>query len=470
MLMKRSAHGTAVSAAETVAPSPALPDPADAEHARELRPAPPSTDTDVQRSVAVLAELFSGYGERDFDVRFWDGSIWPSQAGPPRFTLVLTHAGALHRMFARRDEGRLGETYVARDFDIEGDLEASFRLADHLLARPFSLRDRLRLARLLHRLPDVDRLDGAFTSASLRGQAHSRTRDREAVTYHYDFSNEFFALFLDRAMVYSCAYFASPDEDLDTAQARKLDYLCRKLRLQPGERLLDIGCGWGALLMHAARAWGATATGITLSERQAALATARIREAGLEDRCRVEVRDYRDLPADGQYDKVVSVGMVEHVGAARLPDFCARVWQTLRPGGAFLLHGIGTSQPGLARRGPFAQHYVFPDTELVSIASTIEAAEATGFEVRDLESLREHYALTLRAWERRLQTRWTEATSLAGDAACRVWRLFMAGAAYRFHVNDYNLYQTLLVKPADGASGLPLTRADWYRKQGGEFL
>ncbi|MDE3154342.1 MAG: class I SAM-dependent methyltransferase [Acidobacteriota bacterium] len=414
--------------------------------------------------MALLSLLFGQYDPRDFDVRFWDGSLWASPEGRPRFTLILTHAGALRRMFANRDEGRLGECFVAGDFDIEGDLEAAFRLADHLMTRHFTWRDRLALRRLLNHLPDADRSGGAtFATASLRGHTHSRARDRSAVTYHYDFSNDFFRLFLDRAMVYSCAYFASPDEDIDTAQARKLDYLCRKLRLRPGERLLDIGCGWGGLIVHAARAWGATATGITLSEAQASVAAERIREAGLESRCRVEVRDYRDLPADGRYDKIVSVGMVEHVGATRLGDFCAHAWQALRPGGVFLLHGIGTSRPDLAHRGPFAQQYVFPDSELVSIATTLAAAEAAGFEVRDVESLREHYALTLRRWQERLQARWAEASALAGEAACRVWRLFMAGAAYRFRINDYNLYQTLLAKPRHGTSGLPLTRADWYR-------
>jgi cyclopropane-fatty-acyl-phospholipid synthase len=281
------------------------------------------------------------------------------------------------------------------------------------------------------------------------------------VTYHYDVSNDFYALWLDRSMVYSCAFFKSSEDGLDTAQAQKLDYLCRKLRLRPGDRVLDLGCGWGALLMHAARNYGVHAFGITLSVPQAEFARERIREAGLDDLCKIEVCDYRDLPRQ-EYDKLVSVGMFEHIGAALLPEYFRRAWSLLRPGGVFLNHGIAASAT-FRQNGPsFMDKYVFPDGELVPINVTLRAAEACGFEVRDAESLREHYALTLRRWVRRLEGRAPEARSIVGEITYRVWRLYMSGSAHAFANGRLNLYQVLLSKPEDGDSQLPLTRADWY--------
>jgi cyclopropane-fatty-acyl-phospholipid synthase len=265
-------------------------------------------------------------------------------------------------------------------------------------------------------------------------------------------------------MVYSCAYFASPDEDLAAAQARKLDLLCRKLRLQPGQRLLDIGCGWGGLVIHAVRQYGVDATGITLSRPQADLANQRIVEAGLADRCRVLVQDYRMADTRADYDALVSVGMFEHVGAALLPVYFMKAWQLLRPGGVFLNHGIASrATPKAQRRPGFADAYVFPDGELVPINATLHAAEGCGFETRDVESLREHYALTLRQWVRRLEAQHDEALRYVDEPTYRVWRLYMSGSAYGFTHGRLNVYQTLLVKPDDnGASGLPLTRADWH--------
>jgi cyclopropane-fatty-acyl-phospholipid synthase len=279
---------------------------------------------------------------------------------------------------------------------------------------------------------------------------------------------DFYSLWLDRRMVYSCAYFAAGEDDLDEAQARKLEYLCRKLRLVPGERLLDIGCGWGGLLIHAAQRYGVEAVGVTLSAPQAEEARRRIRAAGFEGRCRVEVADYRELPGADRYDKIVSVGMVEHVGLARLPAYFRQAFRLLRPGGAFLNHGI-TSAAGASRRrrSPFIQRYVFPDGELVPIAKVLEAAEDSGFETRDVESLREHYVLTLRHWVRRLEARREAARRIVDEATYRVWRLYMAGSAHAFRSGAINVYQSLLVKSANGASGMPLTREGWYDSRGG---
>jgi cyclopropane-fatty-acyl-phospholipid synthase len=313
-------------------------------------------------------------------------------------------------------------------------------------------------------------------SPQLSGARHSSERDARAVRYHYDVGNDFYALWLDANMVYSCAYFPTGTEDLDAAQIAKMEHICRKLRLKPGERLLDIGCGWGGLIRYAAERYGVQALGVTLSEPQAEWARARIVTAGLEDRCRVEVRDYRTLASEAPFDKVVSVGMFEHVGRARLPTYFATAYRVLRPGGLFLNHGIAGSFGGPARSlgqwtfnrlwkpGQFIWKYVFPDGELVPPREAITQGELAGFETRDVENLREHYALTLRQWVRRLEARHEEAVALVGEPTYRVWRLYMAASAYSFTVGRNSLIQALFSKPGpQGVSELPLTRADLYR-------
>jgi cyclopropane-fatty-acyl-phospholipid synthase len=299
------------------------------------------------------------------------------------------------------------------------------------------------------------------------------TRDRQAVRFHYDVGNDFYALWLDRRMIYSCAYFERGDEDLDTAQEAKLDLVCRKLRLAPGERMLDVGCGWGALILHAAKHYGVSALGITLSESQARLARERIAAAGVSDRCRVEIRDYRQLSEDQAFDKIASVGMVEHVGGRRLDEYFARLHRVLAPRGLLLNHGIisiGASRPErlrqrmaarLWRRNAFIERYVFPDGRLVPAASVIGSAERAGFETRDVESLRDHYTTTLRHWTRRLEARKADAAAIVGERTLRVWRLYMAASAYGFRVGRIGVLQTLLAKPdMDGNAGLPRTRGD----------
>jgi cyclopropane-fatty-acyl-phospholipid synthase len=367
-------------------------------------------------------------------------------------------------MFLHPSELTLGEAYIHDDFDIEGDIEAAMELGSHLVAQERNFPNRLHLAARLRQLPVGTRPHLSRFEARFQGRRlHSKDRDRQAVCSHYDLPAGFYALWLDRRMVYSCAYFATAEEDLDAAQERKLDYVCRKLRLRPGERLLDIGCGWGGLIMHAVAHYGVEAVGITLSVPQAEMARQRLREAGLNDRCRVEVSDYRDIDHGQQYDKIVSIGMFEHVGAALLPEYFRRAWSQLRPGGVFLNHGIAYCAT-YRRRGPsFSDRYVFPDSELVPISTTLRAAELSGFEVRDVESLREHYALTLRHWVQRLEAQAEEARRIADDTAYRIWRLYMAGAAHGFRTGRFNIYQTLLAKPLNGRSGLPLTREGWYR-------
>jgi len=428
------------------------------------------TDEAAHWTLHALDELFCDDRGCPVGVRLWDGTPWLDDALRPA-TLVLKHPGALRAMFLPGTELALAEAYLYDDLDIEGSIESVFDLADRLAEATAGWRKKLRIARLLTRLPPgPDHSHGRRGPARLTGKRHSIQRDRQAVTYHYDVSNDFYALWLDRRMVYSCAYFAAPDDDLDTAQERKLDYICRKLRLRASQRLLDVGCGWGGLVMHAAQHYGVDATGITLSRPQAELANERIAAAGLAGRARVEVRDYRQVtPGEaGGYDALVSVGMFEHVGAAVLPTYFAQAWRLLKPGGVFLNHGIANCATAQPVHGPsFSDTYVFPDGELTPINVTLHAAEEAGFEVRDVESLREHYALTLRQWVRRLEAQHDQALQFVDEPTYRVWRLFMSGSAHGFATGRLNVYQALLVKPGErGQSGLPLTRLDWYQPEG----
>jgi cyclopropane-fatty-acyl-phospholipid synthase len=418
------------------------------------------------KALAIFRLLLHDYNPRDFAVSLWDGAEWPAETGPPRFTLFVRHPGFLRRMLARGENDLpISEAFIFGDLDVEGDFEAAIPLGNYLINRKWPAATVMRIGGNLLGMRRANRLwRKSEHAAELSGKLHSIARDRKAVTFHYDVSNEFYALWLDQRMVYSCAYFETADESLNAAQERKLDYICRKLRLRPGERLLDIGCGWGALITHAARKYGVQTLGITLSENQANLTNEQIVRAGLQNRCRVDLVDYRELKGSDRFDKIVSVGMFEHVGERMLPLYFQRAWHLLRPGGVFLNHGIANRSIDPRPKGPnFTSKYVFPDGELVPLNVTLHHAEDAGFEVRDVESLREHYTLTLRHWAERLESKRAEALRLVDDSVYRVWRLFLHGSAYAFSAGLLNLYQVLLLKPIDGESGLPLTRADWYR-------
>lgn len=413
---------------------------------------------------------------RHFAIRMPDGSHLPGPDSAP-FTLVLNRDSALRSMFRPPLEMRLGQAYLRSDFDIEGDAVAAMGLLDAM--SDLTPSDLAKLAVLWLRLPRAGKRTPPRHAVRFPGRRHSQARDRSAVRYHYDVGNDFYRLFLDRRLVYSCAYFPTGAEDIDTAQELKLDHICRKLRLRPGQTLLDIGCGWGGLVMFAAEQYGVQALGITLSEEQARFARQRILEAGLEDRVRVEVRDYRAFEG-GPFDAIASVGMFEHVGRAQMPTYFRNLRRLLRPGGLILNHGISSRHPDADMVGPvarrlcdwlmgsssFREGYIFPDGELVPLSVVNTEAERVGFEVRDVENLREHYALTLRHWLARFQARRDEAIALTDPVMARLWRLYLAGSVFHFETAKINVNQTLLALPVNGEVRLPPSRADLYDRHG----
>src|SRR5438105_12927468 len=390
-----------------------------------------SYDRALSRCRDVLDALFGEASQRGFDVKFWDGSI--DHGNDPRapFTFVLNRPAALRRMLLPPNELSIVEAYLSGDVEIEGSMEAASNLADAIGNRLHSPLAVAKLVGQVLRLPgkaDDDLNDARFPERARKlGPRHTPVRDAAAIHFHYDVGNNFYKLWLDKRMVYSCAYFRSATDTLDDAQEAKLDLICRKLRLKPGDRLLDIGCGWGGLIMYAAERYGVDATGITLSENQASLARERIDQAGLGERCRVAIRDYRTLTADDGYDKIASVGMIEHVGLSHLPVYFASAFRALKAGGLFLNHGIVSTREArpksikqkifarLWKADAFIDTYVFPDGKLTPAAAVIAAAEATGFEVPEVESLREHYAMTLRHWVKALEDKSRDAQAIVGD-------------------------------------------------------
>jgi cyclopropane-fatty-acyl-phospholipid synthase len=417
----------------------------------------------------IAAELFAS-GSRSFTVRLWDGTVLPAERdGGARGSVVLRDPDALDAFFPPAAEPRLAEAVLDGRIELEGDaiglIEAAARWQGPRLRLPLA---KPVLSALLRRALHRDR---SQLEARLRGGRHSVGRDREAVRHHYDVSDEFYRVFLGDELVYSCAYFAEPGLSLEDAQRAKLDLVCRKLRLSAGERFLDVGCGWGALVEHAALRYGARALGITVSANQLAVARARLARAAGGADAEFLAEDYRTLRADAPFDKVASIGMMEHVGRARLGAYFAAVHRLLRPGGLFLNHAIaftGGGAPTLPwahqRDGGFIWRYVFPDGELIPVAQVIGAAERAGFEVRDLECLREHYAETLAAWLSRLEERYAQAVAIVGERRARLYRLYLAASAVGFRIGRTSVYQLLLARRSESgaADGLPRSRAEWY--------
>jgi cyclopropane-fatty-acyl-phospholipid synthase len=395
-------------------------------------------------------------------VRAYDGS----DASPPDAiaTLVLRRPEALQRFVTAPGELGLGRAFVAGDVDLEGDLFAALAaIADHLPKPDKGLITEIALALGPSRLRP---LPPPPEEVHLHGFRHSKARDAQAIAHHYNVSNEFYRTVLGPSMTYSCAVWPTPDVGLEAAQANKHELVSIKLGLQPGMRLLDVGCGWGGMVLHAAAEHGVRAVGVTISERQADLARKRVADVGLTDLVEIRLQDYRDID-DGPYDAISSIGMFEHVGVRHLHAYFGRLLELLQPEGRLLNHAIGRPandrdrrpvqppRPPWQRRS-FIDRFVFPDGELHEVGTIVSAMQQDGFEVRHLESLREHYALTLRAWVANLEANWDEAVRLAGEGRARVWRLYMAASAVGFEAGRIQVHQALAVKPSHGASGLPL--------------
>ncbi|MGW2690767.1 class I SAM-dependent methyltransferase [Streptomyces sp. NPDC001296] len=407
-------------------------------------------------------------------IRAWDGS----EAGPPGApVLVVRNRRALRRLLWKPGELGLARAWVAGDLTIDGDLYTALGLMAGLV---WERGDDSRTLLQAVRDPDVRaavrglaRLAGPFPPPPppreeirrVRGHLHTRRSDKRAISHHYDVGNDFYEIVLGPSMVYSCAYWEAPGATLEDAQRDKLELVCRKLGLKPGQRLLDVGCGWGSMAIHAAREHGVSVVGVTLSQEQATYARKRIAEEGLADRVEIRVQDYRDV-VDGPYDAISSIGMAEHVGAERYLEYARDLYGLLRPGGRLLNHQIGRrpqQDESAYSVDAFIDAYVFPDGELAPVGTTVTQLERAGFEVRDVESLREHYALTLRAWVGGLEAQWGRAQSLAGPGRARVWRLYMAASALAFERNRIGVNQVLAVRtPESGASGLPLRPRTWH--------
>ncbi|MEV0976683.1 cyclopropane-fatty-acyl-phospholipid synthase family protein [Streptomyces sp. NPDC049915] len=406
-------------------------------------------------------------------IRAWDGS----QAGPPGApTLIVRNRRALRRLLFKPGELGLARAWVAGDVEIEGDLYAALDLLADLIwdrgedARTLgeALRDPTvrQAVRGLLKLagPPLPPAPPAEEVRRRRGHLHTRRTDKKAISHHYDVGNDFYELVLGPSMVYSCAYWPAPDATLETAQRDKLELVCRKLALKPGQRLLDVGCGWGSMAIHAAREHGVSVVGITLSHEQAAYARKRAADEGLTDKVEIRVQDYRDVQ-DGPYDAISSIGMAEHVGAERYLEYAQNLHALLKPGGRLLNHQIARRpqrDEGAYDVDAFIDAYVFPDGELQPIGITVSQLERAGFEVRDVESIREHYALTLRSWVANLEAQWDRAVRLTSPGRARVWRLYMAASALSFEHNRISVNQVLAVKtPGSGASGMPLRARTW---------
>lgn len=439
-------------------------------NANSLELAPP-THFDGVRVRRVVERAFRNY-TGSLRLRLWDGLAISLGRGSPVATIVIHSATLLRELAWRPGLLRLAEAYFAGEIEVEGDLYALLRQQVHLKSLTLSMRDRIGLlfAALFpgNSLAPLRRSNASVRwSKPLRASVsrqHSRALNREAIAFHYDVSNEFYQLWLDEQMVYSCAYFNDPGNSLDQAQRDKLDHICRKLRLKAGEHLLDIGSGWGALICWAAQRYGARAHGITLSRHQYEYTQRTIRALGLEQRVTVELRDYRDLRNDAAFDKVSSIGMFEHVGLKNLPTYFRAVGRVLKPGGLFLNHGITSDEEGWGKTfgTTFIQRYIFPDAELDTVSNVQRQMERTGFEICDVEALRPHYALTLRHWVGRLEAQRKDALAHVSDATYRKWRLYMSGCALQFEQGAVGVYQILAANRGRGLVALPLTRRELY--------
>ena len=418
----------------------------------------------------ILSELLADYRCNDYRVRLWDGSYW-SSASPreenPSFTLVLNHPGSLRNMFERPSMLKLGEAFLSGNFDVEGDLLAACELGDYLMRLRLSWAKKIKLALQLRGFPKDSTSAEGRPRATLSGKLGSRSRLKDAISYHYDLPVDFWKLWLDPTLAYSCAYFKNQSDSLDEAQVNKLDYICRKLYLSKGESFLDLGCGWGGLVIFAAENYGVRATGITLSRTQAEYGSSLIRDLGLQKKCEIRHLDFRDYRCGEQYDKVACVGAIEHVPAEELTAFFEHAKTLLKPGGLFLNHGITSSDVKRLPAGPsFVDAFVFPDNGVTTLGRHLIAAEQAGFEVRDVECLREHYLRTCMEWLRRIEENERGLVEKSNRSTQRIFRLYVAAQAYYFKTGVNSVHQTLLANIESKPALIPLTRASWYTFQG----
>jgi cyclopropane-fatty-acyl-phospholipid synthase len=410
-----------------------------------------------------LDHIFESYAGPGFSIHFWDGSSWISGDADATFGICLRTEEAWRALCESPDDAALGAKYIEGEIEVDGDLYLALRALPFLesaISRSIPAP-----VRRLHRHGAI--LFDHMQRLARWGRTHSQRRDAASIAHHYDKPPAFFQLFLGSSMVYSCAYFQSWSKTLDQAQTDKMDLICRKLELQRGERFLDIGCGWGSLVMHAATQYGALSRGISLSERQTNYAVQRIGEDPETLDCEVELMDFRDLAWQrARFHKIASVGMCEHVGHKHIAEYFGHAYSMLFPRGLFLNHGI-TQRAGIQNGGPsFVDRYIFPDGELLTLAEMVSAAESAGFEVRDVEDLREHYEETLHRWVSALNTNESEAIALTDERTVRTWRLYMTGCAEAFRRGDIAIHQLLLSKNDHGLSNAAKVRERWYRNGG----
>jgi cyclopropane-fatty-acyl-phospholipid synthase len=425
----------------------------------------------IESARHILYRLF-----RNFDgcirICLWDGSEMQLGSDRPEFSLTFRSATAFRDMLLSHHPLRVVEYYFQGLIDIDGDLYSALKLRHYLATLHLPLMEKAMFATKAMMLkPDKIESNGsrrwANTIRQRLGLDSGRELNRDAISFHYDVSNEFYALWLDELMVYSCAYYEDDSQSLEQAQRNKLDHICHKLRLQPGERMLDIGCGWGALICWAAEHYGVQAHGITLSKNQYDHAQRMIRQRGLERQVTVGLMDYRDLKGEAEYDKLASVGMFEHVGLKNLPGYFAIAQRLLKPGGLFLNHGITSDEGGWKKSiaTEFINRYVFPDGQLETVSTVQQIMEDAHFEIHDVESLRQHYALTLRDWVNRLERGHEDSLKHVPESVYRIWRFYMAACAQQFEEGSTGVYQILASKRAPFSRPIPLTRRDLYYGQ-----
>jgi cyclopropane-fatty-acyl-phospholipid synthase len=390
-------------------------------------------------------ELAATLPDRPFTITFWDGTELPATNGGGPALHVRSPAALAHAL-RRPGQLGLGRAYVSGAIEVD-DIDEAMAAILNFQPPPIDRAAQLRLALAATRAMGP-MLPPPVPDAELRprGRRHSIARDKRSVTHHYDVSNDFFALWLDKSMTYSCAFFSRDGSSLEAAQSAKLDLVCTKLDLQKGERMLDVGCGWGSLAIHAAREYGVTVTGITLSEPQAQLGRQRAAEAGVGDRVDLRVMDYREL-TDEPFDKIASIGMVEHVGSVQIDEYMRTLHRLLKPGGQLLNHGIARLRVGDPEAGPFSERYVFPDAAPLHLSRIQTAIERAGLETQHIEGFREDYAETLRHWAQRLDRNHERALELAGAERMRVWRLYLRAARNNFTSGFTSVYQVRSSKP-----------------------